>query len=95
MSINLPEDTRIHKRLPKETFYKRLELTSALQEKFVSDIDKIFVENSLTSENLNLYSRRKRSSTVVKRIRALLNSRTGSDAEDFSRHGYNTEVGNQ
>lgn len=54
MSINLPEDTRIHKRLPKETFYKRLELTSALQEKFVSDIDRIFVENSLTSENLNL-----------------------------------------
>ena len=54
MSIDFPEDTRIHKRLPKEAFYKRLTLTTALKEKFVTDVDAIFVENSLTRENLHL-----------------------------------------
>ena len=52
--IDFPESTRIHQRMPKEAFYKRLELTSTLREKFVSDVDRIFVEYSLTMENLHL-----------------------------------------
>ena len=40
--------------MPKEAFYKRLTLTTALKEKFVSDVDRIFIENSLTMENLRL-----------------------------------------
>ena len=54
MIINFPEATVIHRRMPKEAFYRRLSLTTALKDKFVSDVDRIFVENSLTKENLNL-----------------------------------------
>ena len=52
--IDFPEATRVHKRMPKEAFYKRLTMTTALREKFVSDVDRIFIENSLTMENLRL-----------------------------------------
>ncbi|MCD8070571.1 MAG: DUF4391 domain-containing protein [Akkermansiaceae bacterium] len=44
----------VHKRIPKEAFYRHLPLTKALKEKFVSEVDKIVVENSLTKENINL-----------------------------------------
>lgn len=54
MMLDLPEATWVHKRLPKEDFYKRLSLTAALKEKFVADVDQIYVENSLTKERLNL-----------------------------------------
>lgn len=52
--IDFPEATRVLRRLPKEAFYKRLPLTTAIKDKFVSDVDRIIVENSLTAENLNL-----------------------------------------
>ncbi len=52
--INFPAATVVHRRMPKEAFYKRLPLTKVLKEKFISDVDKIFVENSLTRDNLNL-----------------------------------------
>lgn len=52
--IDFPAATAVHKRMPKEAFYKHLSLTTALKEKFVSDVGRIFVENSLTKENLNL-----------------------------------------
>lgn len=54
--IEFPAATAVHKRLPKEAFYKHLPLTKILKEKFVSDVDHIVVENSLTKENLNLAS---------------------------------------
>jgi len=40
--------------MPKEAFYKNLNLTAQLKEKFVSDVDRIYIENSLTGKNLNL-----------------------------------------
>ena len=52
--IDFPTATAVHKRLPKEAFYKHLPLTKVLKDKFVSDVDRIVVENSLTKENLNL-----------------------------------------
>lgn len=52
--IDFPTATVVHRRMPKEAFYKRLPLTKVLKEKFVSDVDRIFVENSLTKDNLNL-----------------------------------------
>ena len=54
--IEFPAATTIHRRLPKEAFYKHLPLTKILKEKFVSDVDHIVVENSFTKENLNLAS---------------------------------------
>lgn len=53
--IDFPESTKVHKRIPKEAFYQHLPMTASLKAKFVSDIDQIFVENSLTKENLNLF----------------------------------------
>ncbi len=52
--IDFPESTAVHKRMPKEAFYKRLPLNTAMKEKFVADVDRIYVENSLTKDNLNL-----------------------------------------
>lgn len=52
--IDFPESTRVHKRIPKEAFYKRIPLTPSLKDKFVTDVDRIYVENSLTAENLHL-----------------------------------------
>lgn len=52
--MEFPTATMVRKRIPKEAFYKHLPLTKALKEKFVSEVDKIVVENILTKENINL-----------------------------------------
>lgn len=54
--IDFPSATEVHRRLPKEAFYRNLTLTKALKDKFISDVERIAVENSLTQENLNLAS---------------------------------------
>ena len=52
-----PAITAVHRRIPKEAFYKHLTLTKVLKEKFITDVDRIFVENSFTKDNLNLAAR--------------------------------------
>lgn len=52
--IDFPAATVVHRRMPKEAFYKHLPLTKVLREKFIFDVDRFFVENSLTKDNLNL-----------------------------------------
>ena len=52
--IDFPAATAVHRKMPKEAFYKHLPLTKPLKDKFVSDLDRIYVENSLTRETLNL-----------------------------------------
>jgi hypothetical protein len=52
--IDFPKSTVVHRRLPKEAFYKHLPLSPALKAKFVSDVERIQVENSLRKDNLNL-----------------------------------------
>ena len=52
--IDLPSATAVQKRIPKEAFYKYLSLTKGLKERFVSDVERIVVENSLTGQSLNL-----------------------------------------
>lgn len=52
--IDFPSSTKVGRRMPKEAFYKHLPLSATLKAKFVSDVDRITVENSLTKENLNL-----------------------------------------
>lgn len=54
--IEFPAATAVHRRLPKKAFYKHLPLTKILKDKFVSDVDRVVVENSFTKENLNLAS---------------------------------------
>ena len=52
--IDFPTATAVHRRLPKEAFYNHLPQTKAQKDKFVYDVERIVVENSLTKENLNL-----------------------------------------
>lgn len=52
--MDFPKATVIHRRMSKEAFYKRLTLNRALKERFVSDVEQIYIENSFTKENLNL-----------------------------------------
>ena len=52
--IDFPSSTKVGRRLPKEAFYKHLPLSVTLKAKFVSDVERIVVENSLTKDNLNL-----------------------------------------
>lgn len=52
--IGFPAATAVHRKMPKEAFYKHLPLTKPLKDKFVSDVERIYVENSLTRETLNL-----------------------------------------
>ena len=66
--IDFPEATRIHRRLPKEAFYKHLPITTALKEKFVSDVDRIYIEWSLTQENLHLEKSGKIQEILILRI---------------------------
>lgn len=52
--IHFPGATTVGRILPKEEFYKRLTISAELKEKFVSDIRRITVENSLTEHTLRL-----------------------------------------
>lgn len=52
--IDFPAATAVHRRMPKEAFYRHVPFTRKLHEKFISDVERLFVENSLTKENLNL-----------------------------------------
>lgn len=52
--MDFPKVTVVHRRMSKEAFYKRLTLNKALKERFVSDVEQIYIENSFTKENLNL-----------------------------------------
>lgn len=52
--ITFPGATVINRVLPKEAFYKRLTLNNELKEKFVRDIKRITLQNSLTAQTLHL-----------------------------------------
>lgn len=52
--IELPESTRLHRRMPKEAFYGNLQLNPAVKGAFVSDLERIYIEYGLSKENLHL-----------------------------------------
>ena len=52
--IQLPSATTVGRVLPKEAFYQHLTLSGDLKEKFVADIKRITLSNSLTAATLNL-----------------------------------------
>ena len=49
-----PTATVVGRVMPKEAFYKRLTLGAELKEKFVTDVKRITLSNSLTAATLNL-----------------------------------------
>lgn len=54
--ISFPRATEVRKLLPKNAFYRNLNLSQKLKDSFVSDIENIYVVNSLRNDNLNLNS---------------------------------------
>ena len=52
--IQFPGSSKVGRIMSKEAFYKRLNLSTELKEKFISEIRRISVENSLTENTLNL-----------------------------------------
>lgn len=52
--IAFPGATVVNCILPKEAFYKRLTLNNELKEKFVRDVKRITLQNSLTAQTLHL-----------------------------------------
>ena len=44
--VQFPDGTAIHRKMSKEAFYRHLPLTTAVKNKFVSDIENIIVEKA-------------------------------------------------
>ena len=88
--IDFPKSTVVHRRLPKEAFYKHLSLAATLKARFVTDVDRIVVENSLTKKNLNLAkeSEIKESAGSLSQqvVPDRMDERTGSVTEAFRRY---------
>jgi len=55
--IDFPEITKVHRRLPKTAFYQHLALSNKVKDSFVSDIEALYFEYSLTADNLHLNSK--------------------------------------
>lgn len=52
--VNLPDTTRLHRRVPKEAFYSNLQLSAGVKNAFVTDLDRVFIEYGLSKDGLNL-----------------------------------------
>ena len=52
--IQFPSATAVGRIMPKEVFHKRLPISAELKEKFVTDVKRITLANSLTAATLNL-----------------------------------------
>lgn len=52
--IKFPSTARVGRTMPKEAFYKQLNLSAELKEKFVSDVRRITMEYALTAESINV-----------------------------------------
>ena len=52
--LSFPTSTQLHKRFPKEAFYKNLTLSPVVKAHFVSDIASIHIEYGFSKDNLNL-----------------------------------------
>lgn len=52
--LGLPSTTEVNRRLPKEAFYRNLDLKPAVKRQFVEDIERITVRNSLKPTTMNV-----------------------------------------
>lgn len=52
--IRFPENTYLNKNVPKNAFYKHLEVNAAIKRHFVEDVDKIVWTNKFTSDTINV-----------------------------------------
>lgn len=63
--LNFPKKAVVGQIMPKEAFYKRLNLTSEVRQKFVSDIKHIILEYKLSSDTLNVDSGKELSEILI------------------------------
>ena len=63
--ISFPGGTSVGRVMPKEEFYKRLNLSADLKALFVSDVQRITFENSLTVQTLNLGAKSELNEIIV------------------------------
>ena len=54
--LNFPKSTQYGKKIPKEKFYSKLEVSSAMKRNFVNDIDQIVWRNKLSASTINISS---------------------------------------
>ncbi|MBW7572492.1 DUF4391 domain-containing protein [Caproiciproducens faecalis] len=52
--LNLPKSTYFERKIPKEKFYKNLDIDSKLRQRFISGIDSIVWQNKLSKTTLNV-----------------------------------------
>lgn len=52
--MNFPKSTQVNKIMPKEAFYRNLDLNPTIKNAFVSDIKRIFWTNKLSHNTLNI-----------------------------------------
>ncbi|MBK5211159.1 MAG: DUF4391 domain-containing protein [Coriobacteriia bacterium] len=52
--LGLPSTTEVNRRLPKEAFYRNLNLDKKTREQFVSEVERIMVVNSIKSATVNI-----------------------------------------
>ena len=84
--IQLPSATAVGRVMPKEAFYKRLTLSSDLKEKFVTDVKRITISNSLTAATLNLEAGTEISEILVLTIDLKKQEFDGRIVENIARH---------
>jgi hypothetical protein len=52
--ISISHNTLIHKQIPKDMFYSHFHVSKSIRNKFISDVESIFMEWKLTEETLHL-----------------------------------------
>jgi len=52
--INFPKSTEFNKKIAKQKFYNKLQVSSRLERQFVKEIDNIYWKNKLSAETLNV-----------------------------------------
>lgn len=52
--IKFPESTFLGKRIPKESFYQRIDMNATIKRSFIDDIDQIVWQNKLSPDTLNV-----------------------------------------
>lgn len=66
--MNFPKSTQVNKIMPKEAFYRNLELNPTIKNAFVSDIKRIVWVNKLSYDTLNIEKGENVSEILVLRI---------------------------
>lgn len=83
--IQLPSATTVGRVLPKEAFYQHLTLSGGLKEKFVADIKRITLSNSLTAMKLNLQAGKEISEILVLTVELKKQQFDGRIVENIAR----------